>query len=85
MKENSSRGLIKGLHRILAKTHIKMLKDIESEIVRFGPVVIRLLIRSHNVPRDSSSSCLKFRTSFRRLTTLEIGKKHKQNLEHSVS
>ena len=26
MKESSSRGLIKGLHGILAKTHIKMLK-----------------------------------------------------------
>ena len=39
----------------------------------------------HDVPRDSSSSCLKFRTSFRRLTTLEMGKKRKQNLEHNVS
>jgi hypothetical protein len=37
------------------------------------------------VPRDSSSSYLKLRTSFWRLTTLEIGKKCKQNLEHSIS
>ena len=36
------------------------------------------------MPRDSSSSCLIFRTSFRGLTTLEMGKKHKQNLENSV-
>jgi hypothetical protein len=37
------------------------------------------------MPRYSSSSCLKFRTSFQRLTTLEIEKKRKQNLEHSIS
>ena len=54
-------------------------------MARFGLVMMRLLIRSHDVPRDSYSSCLKFRTSFRRLTTLEMGKKRKQNLEHSVS
>ena len=54
-------------------------------MARSGPMMMRLLIRSHDVPRDSFSSCLKFRTSFRRLTTLEMGKKHKQNLEHSVS
>jgi hypothetical protein len=54
-------------------------------MTRSGPVVMMSLEQSHDVPRDSSSSCLKFRTSFRWLTTLEIGKKHKQNLEHSVS
>jgi hypothetical protein len=37
------------------------------------------------VPRDSCSFCLKDRTSFRRRTTLEVGKKAKQNLEHSIS
>ena len=26
IKESSSRGIIKGFHRILAKTHVKMLK-----------------------------------------------------------
>ena len=48
-------------------------------------VMMSSLKQSHDVPRDSSSSCLKFRTSFQRLTTLEMGKKHKQNLEHNVS
>ena len=48
-------------------------------------MVIRSLTHSHDVARDSSSSCLKDRTSFRRLTTLEMGKKHKLNLEHNVS
>jgi hypothetical protein len=37
------------------------------------------------VPRDSYSFCLKDRTSNRRQTTIEMGKKAKQNLEHSVS
>jgi hypothetical protein len=46
--------------------------------------MISLLKWSYVVPRDSSSSCLKFRTYFRRLTTLEMGKKHKQKLEHNV-
>ena len=44
-------------------------------------MMISLLKRSHNIPRDSSSSCLKFRISFRRLTTLDMGKKHKENLD----
>ena len=52
---------------------------------RSGPVMMSSLKWSHDVPRDSSSSCLKLRTSFRRLTTLEMGNKHKQNLEHSIS
>jgi hypothetical protein len=54
-------------------------------MARLGPVVMKSLKQAHDAPRDSSSSCLKFRTSFRRLTTLEMGKKCKQNLEHSVS
>ena len=53
-------------------------------MARSGPVMISSLKRSHDVPRDSSSSCLKLRTSFRRLTTLEIEKKRKQNLEHNI-
>ena len=48
-------------------------------------MMMRSLQQSHDVPRDSSSSCLKFRTSLRRLTTLAMGKKCKQNLEHNVS
>jgi hypothetical protein len=52
---------------------------------RLGPVVMKSLKQAHDAPRDSSSSCLKFRTSFRRLTTLEMRKKCKQNLEHSIS
>ena len=54
-------------------------------MVMSGPMMISSLKQSHDVLRDSSSSCLKFRTSFRRLTTLELGKKRKQNLEHSIS
>ena len=34
--------------------------------------------------RDSCSFCLKDRTSNRRLTTLEMRKKDKQNLEHNI-
>ena len=49
------------------------------------PVVIRQLKQSHGVPRDSISFCLKVRTSIRRLTTLEMGNKDKQNLDHNVS
>ena len=52
-------------------------------MARSGPMMMRLLIRSHDVPRDSSSSYLKFKTPFQRLTTLEMGKKRKQNLEHN--
>jgi hypothetical protein len=37
------------------------------------------------MPRDSCSFCLKDRTSNRRLTTLEMEKKDKQNLVHNVS
>ena len=54
-------------------------------MARFGPVMMSSLKQSHDVPRDSSSSCLKFRTSFQRLITLEIGKKARQNLEHNIS
>ena len=53
-------------------------------MVRSGPVMMSSLKRSHDVPSDYFSSCLKFRTSFQRLTTLEKGKNHKQNLEHNV-
>ena len=34
--------------------------------------------------RDSCSFCLKDRTSNRRLTTIEMRKKDKQNLEHNI-
>ena len=54
-------------------------------MARSGPVMMSSLKRSHDILRDSSSSCLKFRTSFRSLTTLEMGKKRKQNLKHNVS
>jgi hypothetical protein len=37
------------------------------------------------VPRDSCSFCLKDRTSNQRRTTLDMGKKVEQNLEHNVS
>jgi hypothetical protein len=53
-------------------------------MARFGPVMMSSLKRSYDVLRDSSSNYLKFRTSFQRLTTLEMGKKRKQNLEHNV-
>jgi hypothetical protein len=53
-------------------------------MARFGPVMMSSLKWSHIVPRDSSSSCLKFRSSFRRLTTLDMRKKCKQNLEHNI-
>ena len=46
---------------------------------------MRLLKRTHDMPRDSFPFCLKYRTSNRRLTTLEMGKKDKKNLEHKVS
>ena len=54
-------------------------------MARSGPMMMNSLKQSHDAPRDSSSSCLKFRTSFQRLTTLKMGKKRKQNLEHNVS
>jgi hypothetical protein len=47
--------------------------------------MMSLLEQTLDVPRDSSSNYLKFRTSFRRLTTLEMKKKCKQNLEYNVS
>ena len=46
---------------------------------------MRALKCSNAMPRDSFSSCLKDRTSERRLTTLEMGKKCKQKLEHKAS
>jgi hypothetical protein len=49
-----------------------------------GPVLMRALKRSHDVPRDYFSFYLKVRTSERKLTTLEMGKKYKQKLEHKV-
>jgi hypothetical protein len=49
-----------------------------------GLEFIRELKRSQDVARDSLSSCLKDRTLALRLTTLEVGKKSKQNLEHKV-
>jgi hypothetical protein len=42
------------------------------------------LKRSHAMPRDFCSFCLKVRTSEWRLTTLEMGKNCKQNPEHKV-
>jgi hypothetical protein len=53
-------------------------------MTRFGSVMMSSLKQFHDVPRDSSSGCLKFRTSFCRPTTLEMGKKLKQNFEHNV-
>ena len=53
-------------------------------MARLGPVLIRSLKHSHDVPRDSFSFCLKDRTSKRRLTTLEMGKNCKQKLEHKA-
>ena len=75
MKKSSSRGCIKRFHGI----------SIGSRIARSSPVMMRSLKRPDDVPRDSSSSCLKFRTSFRRLTTLEMEKKRKQNLKHNCN
>ena len=54
-------------------------------MARSEPVLMRALKRSHDVPRDSFSFCLKVRTPERRLTTLEMGKKCKQKLEHKAS
>ena len=84
MKESSSRGCIKGFPGILAKNHVKMLKKYRVFNGKVRASDDESLKWSHIVPRDSSSSCLKFRTFFRRLTTLEMWKKHKQNLEHNV-
>ena len=46
---------------------------------------MRSLKHAHDVPRDSYSFCLKDRTSNQKRTTIEMGKKDKQNLEHNVS
>jgi len=85
MKESSSRGCIKGFQGVLANIRVKMLKRYrvlngmvwasDDEFVKTIPYV----------PRDSSSSYLKFRTSFQRLTTLEMEKKYKQILEYNIS
>ena len=52
---------------------------------RLGPVLIIVFKHSHVVPRDSFFSCLKDRRSEQSLTTLEMGKNCKQNLEHKAS
>ena len=54
-------------------------------MARSGPVEMRSLKQAHDVPRDSCSFCLKDRTLDRKLITLEMRKKDKQNLEHNVS
>ena len=54
-------------------------------MARLGPVLMRALKSSYAMPRDSFFFCLKDRTSKRGLTTLEMGKKYKQKLEHKVS
>ena len=54
-------------------------------MARSGPVMMRSLKQAHDVQRDSCSFCLKDRTSNRRRITLEMEKKAKQNLEHSIS
>ena len=85
MKESSSIDCIKGFHGILAKSHVKMWKKcrvLNGKVWASDDEFIKMI---HDVPSDSCSSCLIIRTSFRRLTTLEMGKKLKQNLEHSVS
>jgi hypothetical protein len=51
---------------------------------KFGLESIRELKHSQDVARDSLSSCLKDRTLALRMTTLEMGKKFKQKLEHKV-
>ena len=54
-------------------------------MARSGPELNRPLKHAHATPRDSFSFCLKDRTSLRRLTTPEMGKKDKQKLEHKAS
>ena len=54
-------------------------------MARLGPVLIRVLKRSHVVPTDSFFFCLKDRTSKQSLTTLEMGKNCNQKLEHRAS
>ena len=53
-------------------------------MARSGPELTRSLKHAHAAPRDSFSVCLKDRTSIRRLTTLEMGKKDKQMLEYKA-
>jgi hypothetical protein len=45
---------------------------------------IKLLKCAQDAPKDSFSFSLKVRTSIQRLTTLEMGKKDKQNLFHNI-
>jgi hypothetical protein len=54
-------------------------------MARLGPELTTSLKRAHAAPRDSFYFCLKDRTSVRRLTTPEMGKKDKQKLEHRAS
>ena len=54
-------------------------------MARSGPELTRSFKRAYAAPRDSFSFCLKDRTSIRRLTTPEMGKKDKQKLEHKAS
>ena len=64
MKESSSRGYTRGFHGILAKTHVKMLKKYRVLNGKVRASDDEFVKCSHDVPRDSSSSCLKFRISF---------------------
>ena len=59
------------------------LRITSSRIERFGPVRVRSIKRSHDSPRDFSSSCLKERISIRRSSTFEIGKYLKIKLLYS--
>jgi hypothetical protein len=55
-------------------------------MARLGLVLIRVLKGSNAIPRDSFFFfCLKDRTSKQSLTTLDMGKKCKQKLEHRAS
>jgi hypothetical protein len=54
-------------------------------MARSWPILMRVLKRSHVMPRDSFFFCLKDRISKRSLTTLEIGKNCKQKQEHMAS
>ena len=53
-------------------------------MARSGLELTRSLKCAHATPRDSFSFCLKDRTSIRRLTTPEMGKKDKQKVEHQA-
>jgi hypothetical protein len=54
-------------------------------MARLGPELNRSLKHTHAALSDSFSFCLKDRTSIQRLTSLEMGKKNKQKLEHRAS